>query len=198
VERLGSEDRSKARSQEARLAELRGQVASLEGQNATAQAVVRQLESALEQRKIRAPIAGHIAELSELRVGSVVGEGARLGALVPAGKLKAVALFDPPAALGRVRPGQLACLRLDGFPWTQYGTVPATVTSVADEVRDGHIRAELAVHPDPASPIPLQHGLPGTVEVEVERVTPATLVLRAAGRLLAEPAESGPASVRAP
>ena len=190
VERLGSEDRSKARSQEAHLAELRGVVASLEGQIATTQAVVRQLETALEHRKIRAPVSGHIAELSDLRIGSVVSEGTRLGALVPAGNLKAVALFDPPSALGRVRAGQPARVRLEGFPWTQYGSVPAKVTSVADEVRDGHIRAELAVDPDPASPIPLQHGLPGTVEVEVERVSPATLVLRAAGRFLAEPAQT--------
>jgi hypothetical protein len=38
---------------------------------------------------------------------------------------------------------------------------------------------------DGASPIPLQHGLPGTVKVQVERVAPAILVLWAAGKLLA-------------
>ena len=37
---------------------------------------------------------------------------------------------------------------------------------------------------DPASPVPLQHGLPGTVEVEVARVSPATLVLHAVGKRL--------------
>ena len=31
-------------------------------------------------------------------------------------------------------------------------------------------------------PVPLQHGLPGRLEIEVERVSPATLVLRAVGR----------------
>jgi hypothetical protein len=56
--------------------------------------------------------------------------------------------FLPPAALGRIQPGQPARLR-----------------------------------PDAAPPIPLQHGLPGTVEVEVDHVPPATLVLRTAGRL---------------
>jgi len=33
--------------------------------------------------------------------------------------------------------------------------------------------------------------LPGTVEVQVERVTPATLALRAAGKLLARPVAKG-------
>ena len=32
--------------------------------------------------------------------------------------------------------------------------------------------------------IPLEHGLPGSTEVEVERVSPALLVLRAAGQFL--------------
>ena len=78
-------------------------------------------------------------------------------------------------------------MRLDGFHWTQYGAIAATVASVASEVRDGRVRVELMIHPDSASPIPLQHGLPGTVEVEVDHVSPATLLLRLTGKLLARP-----------
>jgi hypothetical protein len=78
-------------------------------------------------------------------------------------------------------------MRLDGFPWAQYGMVAATVTRVGSEVHDGRVRVELWVHRDPGSQIPLQHGLPGTLEVEVERVSPARLMLRALGKLLGEP-----------
>ena len=81
-------------------------------------------------------------------------------------------------------PGQPAQVRLEGFPWTQYGSVAATVTSMAHEVRDGRVRVELALAPDLTFPIPLQHGMPGTVEVEVERVAPATLALRSVGKRL--------------
>ena len=101
--------------------------------------------------------------------------------------LKIMTDFLPPAALGRIQPGQPARLRLEGFPWTQYGAVSATVASVASEVRDGWVRVELAVRPDAAPPIPLQHALPGTVEVEVDHVSPATLVLRTAGLLFTGP-----------
>jgi membrane fusion protein (multidrug efflux system) len=90
----------------------------------------------------------------------------------------------PAAAVERIRPEQPARLRLHGFPWTQYGTVPARVTDVGNEASGGLIRVELALRPDPRSSIPVAHGLPGTAEVEVERVTPAVLVLRAAGRYL--------------
>jgi membrane fusion protein (multidrug efflux system) len=54
---------------------------------------------------------------------------------------------------------------------------------VAGEVQDGTVRVELAVGPDAARRIPLQHGLPGSVEVWVERLSPAALLLRQAGRL---------------
>ena len=44
--------------------------------------------------------------------------------------------------------------------------------------------------------IPLQHGLPGTVEVEVERVSPATLVLREVGKHLGVPPQNVTATGR--
>ena len=106
------------------------------------------------------------------------------------GMLKIMTDFLPPAALGRIQPGQPARLRLKGFPWTQYGAVAATVTSVASEVRNGWVRVERAVRSDAASPIPLQHGLPGAIEVKVDHVSPATLVLRTAGPLFAGPGTS--------
>jgi membrane fusion protein (multidrug efflux system) len=56
---------------------------------------------------------------------------------------------------------------------------------VASEPQGGQVRVELSLGGAPAGRIPLEHGLPGVAEVEVERATPAELVLRAAGRLVA-------------
>ena len=135
-------------------------------------------------RRVTAPVDGRLGEVAGLRPGAVVREGEGLGAVVPSGGLRVVAEFAPSSALGRVRPGQPARMRLEGFPWTEYGQVDATVSSVGAEPRSGTVRVELAVRPDPESPIPLQHGMPGTVEIEIERVSPATLVLRTLGDLL--------------
>lgn len=187
VGRLESEQGASDEGRHAHLAQLQREVALLEGQQATGAATIERLGSEIERRCVRAPVAGRLGEVGDLQVGTVVEAGAKLCAVVPPGELKVIAEFPPPAALGRVRPGQEARLRLDGFPWTQYGSVAARVARVATEARNGRVRVELTVTPDPASRIPLQHGLPGTIEVRVERVAPATLVLRAAGQLLAAP-----------
>jgi membrane fusion protein (multidrug efflux system) len=122
--------------------------------------------------------------VANLQPGVFIEEGARLGAVVPSGELRIVADFPASDAVGRLQPGQPARLRLDAFPWTQYGSLPARVARVANEARDGRIRVELTVQPPPHSNIPLQHGLQGTAEVAVERTTPLRLALRMAGAAL--------------
>ena len=184
IEHLEKEQNIRGTDQQSRISALLRQVATLEGDMRTRAATVERLRNEIERRIVRAPASGRLGEVAKLQLGAVVREGDKLGAVIPAGQLKAVAEFAPSAALGRIRTGQPARLRLEGFPWTEYGGVPATVSSVSAEPRDGRIRVELLVEPDPASPIPFQHGLPGEVEVEVERVSPATIVLRAAGRRL--------------
>jgi hypothetical protein len=87
----------------------------------------------------------------------------------------------PPSALGHIQSGQPAQLRLDGFPWTQYGTVPATVEAISAPADEGGVQVDLMLVPDSATSIPLQPGLSGSVEIEIGRVSPAILVLRAAG-----------------
>jgi multidrug resistance efflux pump len=185
VSRLERDLQMRVNDRQTRLQRLRLYVAQIEGQIAVSRATSERLAYEIERRYIRAPVAGRLGEVATLQVGTWVREGARLGAVVPPGTLRVMADFLPSAAIGRIQAGQPARLRLEAFPWTQYGAVSATVASVASEVRDGRVRVELTVRPNPASLIPLQHGLPGTVEVEVDRVSPAILVLRTAGQLLA-------------
>ena len=166
---------------------LFGEIRKLEGEQATAKASIDRLNYEVERRMIRAPISGKLAEVAELRPGGVVEEADRLCAILPDGRLRAVAEFAPSDALGRIHPGQPARLRLDGFPWTQYGSISTTVANVAGEIRDGKVRVELNLNGGAGVPINLQHGLPGSVEVEVERLTPAKIVLRAAGQMLTAP-----------
>jgi membrane fusion protein (multidrug efflux system) len=107
-----------------------------------------------------------------------------------------VAEFAPSDAVGRVLPGQAARVRLSGFSWTEFGMLDAVVDQVASEPRDGTIRVELRLASTRAPAIPVQHGLPGSVEVEIERVAPWVLVLRDVGARVAQSTPS--ASTSAP
>jgi membrane fusion protein (multidrug efflux system) len=165
----------------AQIARLKREIASIEGERAEARAASDRIGFDIEQRIVRAPISGTIAEVAPLKPGGLVGPGDRVCTIVPDGEVRVVALFPPSVALGRVRPGQVARVRLAAFPWTQYGSASARVTTVAGELQDGQIRVELSLERDEVSSLPFQHGLPAEVNVEVDRASPATLVLRSIG-----------------
>jgi membrane fusion protein (multidrug efflux system) len=183
LSRLEPELQVRERDREIKTKETLSNIAKLEAEIATASATVHRLEYEIERQRIRASVTGRLGECATLRPGSYINEGQKLGVILPSGKLQVVAEFQPSAALGKVRPGQPAILRLQGFPWAQYGVVAIRVSRVASEIRDGKVRVELAVNSGFPSRIPPQHGLPGSVEVEIERVSPATLLLRSAGEL---------------
>jgi membrane fusion protein (multidrug efflux system) len=183
VQRLNKERTVEEAERRARLARLESEVKKLEGESAVEDAGIHRLEHDMALLVVRAPVGGRVGELGEQRVGAVVRPGEKLGSVVPSGTPHAVALFQA-ASVGRIRPGQPARLRLDGYPWAQWGTLSATVTSVGNEPIEGRIRVELGLGPNKDTAIPLEHGLPGTAEIEVERATPIEVVLRAAGQFL--------------
>ena len=187
VRRIEQEQRTREGDRESRIRAFESEIVRLEGAMTTSRAAIQRLENEIERRAVRAPAAGRLGEAAALRAGTVLHEGEQVAALVPDGRLIVVAQFPPAAALGRIAVGQPAVLRLDGFPWMQYGPVSASVARVASEVRDGTVRVEMTVDAARNPRVPLQHGLPGSVEVQVERVTPAALILRTAGRMVAAP-----------
>ena len=187
ITRLAREQRVRDTDREVRLRQIQEDITRLEAQRTASAATIDRLRYEIERRLVRSPIAGRLGEVEILRAGSVVSQGDKLCSIVPSGEVKVIAEFPPASAIGRVRPGQPARLRLQGFPWTQYGSIAATVESVGSEVRDGRVRVELLIDPHNHTAIPIQHGLPGSVEVLVEQISPATLALRAAGRLVTSP-----------
>jgi membrane fusion protein (multidrug efflux system) len=185
VKRVGLDAAARGQQGQARIESLLRDAAVLEADQAAGQLAVERLRADVERHLVRAPVAGRIGEAQPLRPGAYAAAGERLVTVVPDGDLLIVAEFSPAAALGRLRPGQQARLRLAGFPWTQYGSVEATVSRVASEVRDNLVRVELTPRDSARSSLLMQHGLPGTVEVVVDRVAPALMLLRVSGQMLA-------------
>jgi membrane fusion protein (multidrug efflux system) len=183
VNRLSATSQGGAAEKRATLQSLRRELAALLGEQELANATIGRLQQDIEKHLIRAPVAGIIGEAPPLEAGAFVEEGGLIASIVPVGNMKVVAEFAPARVLGRVVPGQAARMRLDAFPWAQFGTLGLEVERVASEVRNGRIRVELAPRGANDARL-LQHGLPGTVEVAIERTTPALLGLRAAGQMM--------------
>ena len=170
------------RDRAVRVQQILVDVTKLQAEEAASSANLQRLEYELEKRRIRAPVSGILTECATLRPGAHISQGQQIGIIVPSSAVQMVAEFSPSAALGKIQPGQAATVKLEGFAWAQFGTLSAHVSRVAGDVRDGKVRVELAVRAPAHSHLPLRHGLPGSVEIEVERVTPALLLLRSAGQ----------------
>jgi membrane fusion protein, adhesin transport system len=196
--RLGNESAVKISERMALIAGVEVDIAQLEGERADAENQVRILNQKIDLHVIRAPVAGSIGHMLNLRSGAMVAERTRLCTIVPMGGLRAVAFFDATTAAGRVQAGQPARLRMFGFPWTKYGMLQAQVDRVGNEPKDGLIRVELVLQPGQRTRIPLEHGLSASAEVEVERISPFALMLDAAGRFLMSAEGRSPAPTPEP
>lgn len=166
------------------LARTTRQEAVLAGELTAKTAALATLDHQIEQHTIRASITGKLGGVVPLEQGAVLQRGAAVAVVIPDGDLRIVARFTP-ATVGRIRPGQPVRMRLAGFPWAEYGVLHGRVEAVASETEDGLVRVECALAEPLPPAIPLEHGLVGAAEVEVEQVAPAIVLLRLLGRAIA-------------
>lgn len=82
---------------------------------------------------LTAPVDGTVQQLAVHTVGGVVTEAQPLLMLVPRDNPIEVEAFVENKDIGFVNPGQAAVVKIETFPFTRYGTVDATVTSVSDD-----------------------------------------------------------------
>ena len=170
-------------SREARMARLQQEYTQLEEQKSVIQATSKRVQHAIDQRQIKAPASGRISDVADLRTGAMIRQGQRFATIITDNPLHIVAEFPIGSALGRLSEGQTAHLRLQVFPWIQYGMLQALVRAVDNESQTGKIRVELDIEHIPDSII-AQHGLTGQAEIAVEKITPAALLFRVVGRHL--------------
>lgn len=190
VVRVERDAMTRAEQDQAQIEKLKQHILSFEAEQRLAEVEAERLRVELRKRVLRAPIAGRVGEVLTLKTGSYVAEGQRLASIVPQGQVMIVAEFAPADVSGKLRPGQDSVMRLDGFPWAQYGMVKAKVSRVASEVHEGLIRVELTPIVDAQSQALIKHGLPGSVEVNIETLSPMWLALRSMGQWLDHPQEA--------
>jgi multidrug resistance efflux pump len=183
IRRLRQRDRLQRSEWRAELAKLKRSMVRLRGKIAKLQIEQLRLDHEIQRRTIRSPTRGKVVQLARLTPTMFVKRGKRLLTIVPEGQIIASAGFTRAQVVGRIRPGQAAMLQPVGFPLRR-SRLQATVTRVASEPqKDGSLRVEFRLETNQAPhAIPIEHGLPARVRVEVDRASPALLLLRAVGR----------------
>lgn len=83
--------------------------------------------------RLAAPVSGTVQQLSIRTVGGVVTEAQPLMLVVPQEHVMEIEAFLENKDVGFVQPGQDAEVKIEAFPYTRYGIVPGTVTSVSDD-----------------------------------------------------------------
>jgi hemolysin D len=85
----------------------------------------------LAQTRLSAPIDGVVQQTAVTTVGQVVTTGQQLAVITPAGgKLQVEALLAN-RDVGFVKPGQEAVIKVDAFPFTQFGVLHGKVIKIA-------------------------------------------------------------------
>ena len=88
-------------------------------------------EAAIEHLTLKAPIAGTVQASALTTIGQVVSSGQELMRIVPEDAGLEIEVYVLNKDIGFVKPGQEAIVKVESFPFTQYGTILARVTRVA-------------------------------------------------------------------
>jgi len=96
----------------------------------------------INRQQVRAPAAGIVQQLSVRASGAAVTTGATLMVIVPETRELEIDAMLLNRDIGFVRAGQTAEIKVETFPFTRYGTVPARVVNVS---RDAVIDEQLGL-----------------------------------------------------
>lgn len=184
VERIALAHNIELSDRQAKVLGLKAERRRLSGELQALEANIATLRNHIDRKIIRAPRDGVVGDMETIQPGSVLELGERIGSVVAEEPIEAEAWVRA-EHMGRIDPGQPARVRFDAFPWTEFGMVEGEVRSVSSRAHEGRFRLMLTLN-EASSAVPLQHGLVGEAQVEVERASPAQIIIRTVGRALTQ------------
>ncbi len=112
-----------------------------------------------ELTTIVAPADGTVLEVARRSAGSILREAEPLVTLVPAGAPLIAEVALRSADVGHARPGDVAVVKVDAFPWQRHGALQGRLRAIAQDSRgeDGA----------PAAPAAAQHRAQVTLDAPV-------------------------------
>lgn len=154
-------------------AELQERVQRLELERSAQAAQSQKLQQRSALGQLRAPVAGTVQQLAVHTVGAVLTEAQVALRIIPDDPEVEIEARLANADVAHVKPGQMARIKLDAYPFTRHGTWTAHVVHLgADAERDERrgtltYPVTLKLQPQPGRPLPpLRSGMSLTAEIE--------------------------------
>jgi hemolysin D len=124
-------DRDRAKSIEAFTADNAQKLDDAERQAEDLEQKLAKAMAEIDHLTLRAPIAGTVQALTLTTIGQVVQSGQEVMRIVPEDAKLEIEVYVLNQDIGFVKAGQEAVVKIDSFPFTQFGTIAARVTRVA-------------------------------------------------------------------
>ena len=171
---------------------LNGMLAQLEQEQARTEARVAELRAKIELQNVQlkelqiySPADGVLSELRYTTPGQFVERGARIGSFVPSNVKPIMVATVQNKDIAAVKPGTLAHVKVDAYPYRQYGTIPAKVLSAypVPEKPEFKVRLQLDRHTLKVrgEDVELTPGLTAEVDILTQRTRLLRMVMKKLG-----------------
>ncbi len=143
---LGDTDRLKAEMQQKRaqaeqtkitsqqeLQQLQSRLSGLQSKMQETQILLASAQARLKQRYLVAPVDGTILTLNSRNSGEVLQAGQSIAEIAPQGKPLILSAMLPSQEAGFVKVGMLARLKLDAYPYQDYGVIEGKVAKISPD-----------------------------------------------------------------
>ena len=156
---------------------------------------IEEVQTRLAQTRVKSPADGIISSLEIDNVGEFAQPGITLAEIVPNDTPLVLSTLVPQSKAGLIEPDMPVKIKLDAFPYQNYGVLSGTVLSISPDVKQSPdtssgYQVEIALEQDyvlhEGSSVSLQVGQTATADIVVRRRRIIDLVLDPIRRLRAD------------
>jgi HlyD family type I secretion membrane fusion protein len=126
AERINQESEQHIQQVKLQITELQTKINETKG-------LLESARSKLNQGFLHAPVSGTVSTLNVRNVGEVVQPGQAIAEIAPAGKPLVLSALVPSQKAGFIKPGMAVQVKLDAYPYQNYGIVPGEVTAISPD-----------------------------------------------------------------
>jgi HlyD family type I secretion membrane fusion protein len=113
--------------------QLAVRLTGLQAKIADTETLLQTAKAKLNQRYLYAPVDGTVLSLNVRQSGEVVQPGQTIAELAPQGKPLVLSAILPSREAGFVKPGLTVQVKLDAYPFQDYGVIPGRVISISPD-----------------------------------------------------------------